>query len=273
MTTTATSGTAAASSSRGASTSTAVTTFNGGANRLQPPPDSVYNTFEDLLSSVQKVAKDQGYSIVKLRASNYRDNKPTRYDLVCDRGGVKYISSAKKRTPNTRKIDCPWRAKAVCEVQLGMHWRFQVQEPRHNHDPRVTIAPPGSVDVTPVAQTLKSTSHKIDRLGADLKDLMRQCLYRLEHVEKRLESIESRMAAGEQQQRFEGSVEHRLAMLEQGQHRAAAHAAAAAAAGMVDLAPLEVGVDDDDGLAASIQAAAASRGDPNKHDYGPMTLN
>ncbi|SCO54211.1 uncharacterized protein FFNC_15396 [Fusarium fujikuroi] len=64
------------------------------------------------MASVQRVAKDQGYGVVKLRASNYRDGKPTRYDLVCDRGGVKYNSTAKKRNPSTRKIDCPFRAKA-----------------------------------------------------------------------------------------------------------------------------------------------------------------
>ncbi|KAF3357100.1 hypothetical protein VdG1_03414 [Verticillium dahliae VDG1] len=72
---------------------------------LLPPPEGIFRSFDDLLSSVQRVAKDQGYGVVKLRASNYRDGKPTRYDLVCDRGGVKYNSTAKKRNPSTRKID------------------------------------------------------------------------------------------------------------------------------------------------------------------------
>ncbi len=98
-----------------------------GMTTLPPPPEGIYRSFEDLLSAVQRVAKDNGYGVVKLRASNYRDGKPTRYDLVCDRGGVKYSSTAKKRNPSTRKIDCPFRAKAVCEVQLQNQWRFAVQ--------------------------------------------------------------------------------------------------------------------------------------------------
>ncbi|KMQ81680.1 gln pro-rich protein, partial [Lasius niger] len=61
---------------------------------LLPPPEGIFRSFEDLMASVQRVAKDQGYGIVKLRASNYREGKPTRYDLVCDRGGVKYNSTA-----------------------------------------------------------------------------------------------------------------------------------------------------------------------------------
>jgi hypothetical protein len=109
---------------------------------LLPPPEGIYRSFDDLMNSVQRVAKDQGYGIVKLRASNYREGKPTRYDLVCDRGGVKYNSTAKKRNPSTRKIDCPFRAKAVCEVQLGNQWRFAVQELRHNHEPRVPTGGP-----------------------------------------------------------------------------------------------------------------------------------
>jgi hypothetical protein len=169
----------------------------GAAAGLAPPPEGIYRSFDDLLASVQRTAKEQGYSIVKLRASNYREGKPTRYDLVCDRGGVKYSSTAKKRNPSTRKVDCPWRAKAVCEVNLGHQWRFAVQEPRHNHEARVPAAVPGQEN-TPVAQSLRSLTNKVDRMSHDVTQgisrLEGLLSARLENIEKRLDVLEGRSA-------------------------------------------------------------------------------
>lgn len=170
---------------------------------LAPPPEGIYRSFEDLLSAVQRVAKDQGYGVVKLRASNYRDGKPTRYDLVCDRGGVKYNSTAKKRNPSTRKVDCPWRAKAVCEVQLNNQWRFAVQDPRHNHEARVPAAPPGQEN-TPMAQSIRSLTNKLDRISHEIAQGFSGVTQRLESVEKRLEAMEARM----------GTMEARMAGME-----------------------------------------------------------
>ncbi|KAK1769068.1 hypothetical protein QBC33DRAFT_447916 [Phialemonium atrogriseum] len=166
---------------------------------LAPPPEGIYRTFEDLLTAVQRVAKEQGYGVVKLRASNYRDNKPTRYDLVCDRGGVKYNSTAKKRNPSTRKVDCPWRAKAVCEVQLGNQWRFAVQDSRHNHEPRLPASVPGQEN-TPIAQSIRSMTNKIDRIAHDMSQgfnrLEATFAARLDGIEKRLDSLEGGGAGG-----------------------------------------------------------------------------
>ncbi|KAK4043292.1 hypothetical protein C8A01DRAFT_13167 [Parachaetomium inaequale] len=166
----------------------------GSSAGLAPPPEGIYRSFDDLLSAVQRTAKEQGYSIVKLRASNYRDGKPTRYDLVCDRGGVKYSSTAKKRNPSTRKVDCPWRAKAVCEVNLGHQWRFAVQEARHNHEARVPAAVPGQEN-TPVAQSLRSLTNKVDRMAHDVAQgfnrLENAFSARLDNIEKRLENLET----------------------------------------------------------------------------------
>lgn len=163
---------------------------------LAAPPEGIYRTFDDLLTAVQRVAKDNGYGIVKLRASNYRDAKPTRYDLVCDRGGVKYNSTAKKRNPSTRKVDCPFRAKAVCEVSLANQWRFVVQESRHNHEARVPAAPPGQ-EATPIAQNLRSLTNKLDRIGHDVTHGFQEMNMRLEKfmesIEKRLEAVEQRL--------------------------------------------------------------------------------
>ncbi|KAK3989458.1 hypothetical protein QBC44DRAFT_241435 [Cladorrhinum sp. PSN332] len=176
----------------------------GGAG-LAPPVDGIFASFEELLASVQRHAKEQGYNIVKLRASNYRDGKPTRYDLVCDRGGVKYNSTAKKRNPSTRKVDCPWRAKAVCEVNLGNKWRFGVQEHRHNHEARVPAAQPGQENA-PVAQSIRSLNNKVDRIplqfdqglgrletmfASRMENFEAAVINRLDNIEKRLDAIEN----------------------------------------------------------------------------------
>lgn len=174
---------------------------------LLPPPEGIFHSFDDLMASVQRVAKDQGYGIVKLRASNYRDGKPTRYDLVCDRGGVKYSSTAKKRNPSTRKIDCPFRAKAVCEVQLGNQWRFALQEARHNHEPRVATSQPGTENA-PLATSMRTFNNKLDRLSHDVAQGFMRIEQRLENIEKRLENIEARASGYEPRfQAIEGRIQ------------------------------------------------------------------
>ena len=164
------------------------------STQMHPPAEGIYRTFEELLRAVQQSAKAQGYSVVKLRSSNYRDGKATRYDLVCDRGGVKYNSTAKKRNPSTRKVDCPWRGKAVCEVQLNNQWRFQVQDARHNHEPRIQTAVAG-VEQAPTSQYLRTISNKIDRVGHDLTQMLSRIDNRLEGMEKRLLDIETRVGS------------------------------------------------------------------------------
>lgn len=163
---------------------------------LRSPPDNVYPSFDALIAAVQSTAKDQGFGIVKLRASNYRDQKPTRYDLVCDRGGVKYNSTAKKRNPSTRKVDCPWKAKAVCEVQLGNRWRFQVQCHEHNHEPRLATAAPGQEN-TPMAQSIRSLTNKMDRMSHEMAQGFARIEQRLDGIEKRLEAVEGQMTTVE----------------------------------------------------------------------------
>lgn len=177
---------------------------------LLPPPEGIFRSFDDLMSSVQRVAKDQGYGIVKLRASNYRDGKPTRYDLVCDRGGVKYSSTAKKRNPSTRKIDCPFRAKAVCEVQLGNQWRFAVQEARHNHEPRASSTTTNQENPS-LTSSMRTFNNKLDRFSHEMSQGFLRIEARLETIEKRMETIEAR--AGSYEPRFQ-AVEGRVQTLE-----------------------------------------------------------
>ncbi|KAF4962293.1 hypothetical protein FSARC_9624 [Fusarium sarcochroum] len=159
---------------------------------LMPPTEGKFKTFDDLITTVQCTAKEQGYGIVKLRASNYRNGKPTRYDLVCDRGGVKYKSTARKRSPSTRKVDCPFRAKAVCEVQLGNQWRFTVQEQRHNHEPRVPADSHGQEDSS-LATSIQSLINKLGQLNQDTTQGLMCVEQHLDTFQKRLQSLEAQV--------------------------------------------------------------------------------
>ncbi|KAI1093243.1 hypothetical protein F5B19DRAFT_156157 [Rostrohypoxylon terebratum] len=170
---------------------------------LLSPPEAIYASFDELIGSIQRVAKEQGYGIVKLRASNYRDSKPTRYDLVCDRGGVKYNSTAKKRNPSTRKVDCPWRAKAVSEVSIDNRWRFSVQNDKHNHEPRLQSGTPGQ-DTTPTAQSIRTLTNKLDRMNHDLVQTMQRLEEHLNRIEKKVDDMDAHLHA----------VDNRLASLE-----------------------------------------------------------
>ncbi|KAI3320418.1 hypothetical protein HD806DRAFT_231991 [Xylariaceae sp. AK1471] len=132
----------------------------GEPGTLAPPPEGIYRSFEDLLSAVQRVAKDQGYGVVKLRASNYRD--------------------ALQRN----------------ETPLNNQWRFAVQDPRHNHEARVPAAPPGQEN-TPMAQSIRSLGNKLDRMNHEITQGFMGVSQRLESVEKRLEAMEARMGTVE----------------------------------------------------------------------------
>ncbi|KAF4973019.1 hypothetical protein FSARC_596 [Fusarium sarcochroum] len=159
--------------------------------QLGPPREGIFRTFDELMASVRPEAKEQGYGIVKLRASNYRDGKPTRYDLVCDRGGIKYNSTAKKRKPSTRKVNCPFQAKAVCEVQLGNQWRCSVREQRHNHEPRVPASSSGQEDSS-LATAVQYSISKLDRRNHDMTQGLMHIEQCLDTVQERLQSLEAR---------------------------------------------------------------------------------
>ncbi|KAI2609201.1 hypothetical protein GGR54DRAFT_618838 [Hypoxylon sp. NC1633] len=165
-------------------------------NSMKSPPEKIYDSWEILIDEVHKYATHQGFGIVKLRSSNYRDSKATRFDLVCDRGGVKYNSTAKKRNPTTRKIDCPWKAKAVCEVQLGNRWRFSVQKDEHNHEARVDDGQKGQEN-TPTAQSMRTITNKMDRMSHDIAKGFERIETHIESMEKRLEMVENRLAGVE----------------------------------------------------------------------------
>ena len=74
--------------------------------------EQVFETREQLLTSIQQHALAHGYAITTISSS--RDRNIT---LGCDRGGVYYDrvnapEGAKRRKTSTKRIDCPFRLYA-----------------------------------------------------------------------------------------------------------------------------------------------------------------
>ncbi len=65
-----------------------------------------FSSWDVLWHHINTITREQGHAIVKKRATAYKQGKPGRYDLGCDRGGQRR-SVAKVRSSSSRKIDCP----------------------------------------------------------------------------------------------------------------------------------------------------------------------
>ena len=97
---------------------------------MEAPPEAIYSTREDLLTSVKNFALSQRY-VVTIRRSTANKNVV----MGCDMGGVYYdrvgaLEGAKRRKTSTRRIGCPFKL-------YGSHsngcWQLKVRNPRHTH--------------------------------------------------------------------------------------------------------------------------------------------
>lgn len=108
---------------------------------LPSPPDGGPNggppasTFDELFDSLQSFAAAHGYAVTKRNAANYRDGKPTRYIVACDRGKRRVSSSRGIRQVSTKKNDCEWRGTATAKQSNNWGWIFETKVGTHNHGP------------------------------------------------------------------------------------------------------------------------------------------
>ncbi|CAH0050594.1 unnamed protein product [Clonostachys solani] len=106
------------------------------------PQEGIYATYDDLIKDLNNRVTKEGYKIVKSRSHKGRlmtSDDPdavgmVRCDLVCDRGGRPYKSTATKHKSTTKKTNCPWNAKAVHRRQFG-GWVLTIKCDQHNHEP------------------------------------------------------------------------------------------------------------------------------------------
>ncbi|EFY89351.1 hypothetical protein MAC_04537 [Metarhizium acridum CQMa 102] len=104
------------------------------------PHSGIFNTYEDLMFDLNRRMESEGYKIVKARSHRNKigggdvaGNEIVRCDLVCDRGGRPYKSTATKHKTHTKKTGCPWKAKAVNRKSVG-GWVLTVFCNEHNHE-------------------------------------------------------------------------------------------------------------------------------------------
>jgi hypothetical protein len=104
------------------------------------PHESIFSTYDDLILDLNKRMARAGYKIVKARSHRNKlgggdvaGNDIVRCDLVCDRGGRTYQSTATKHKARSKKTGCPWKAKAVYRKAVG-GWVLTVFCNEHNHE-------------------------------------------------------------------------------------------------------------------------------------------
>jgi malonate-semialdehyde dehydrogenase (acetylating)/methylmalonate-semialdehyde dehydrogenase len=106
---------------------------------MEVPPEAIYSTREDLLTSVRNFALSQGY-VVTIRRCTANKNVV----LGCDMGGVYYdrvraLEGAKRRKTSTRRIGCPFELYG--SYSNGC-WQLKVRNPMHTHEPSDLSAHP-----------------------------------------------------------------------------------------------------------------------------------
>ena len=116
-------------------------TMFGILEAIKVPEEGVYTSYEELFNDISQRMEKDGYKIVKERSHRARiggasipGNDIIRCDLVCNRGGRPYKSSARKHKSSTKKTDCPWKAKAVHRKSAG-GWVLTMVCDQHNHEP------------------------------------------------------------------------------------------------------------------------------------------
>ncbi|OAQ59597.1 transcription factor, FAR1-related protein [Pochonia chlamydosporia 170] len=104
------------------------------------PHGGIFDTYDDLILDLNRRMERQGYKIVKARSHRNKigggdvaENEIVRCDLVCDRGGRPYKSTATKHKTHTKKTGCPWKAKAVNRKSAG-GWILTIFCNEHNHE-------------------------------------------------------------------------------------------------------------------------------------------
>ena len=98
---------------------------------------AIFDSFNDLFAAVQAHARQEGWAVVKTRASARRANgNYYRYDLACDRGIKRHkINSTGRREASSRKEGCPWVARAVALKSNQDRWTYETINSTHNHPP------------------------------------------------------------------------------------------------------------------------------------------
>jgi MULE transposase domain len=107
---------------------------------LEPPPEGIFATLDELVTQANAHAGHEGYAIVKQRSKKGKDGEDRRVYLACDRGGIyreRGVSfERRQRLVSTRKTNCPFSATATLNTDV---WILEVRIAVHNHEPSTSL--------------------------------------------------------------------------------------------------------------------------------------
>jgi hypothetical protein len=106
---------------------------------LAPPPEQVFETYEELEAAIQSFAKQHGYAIAIERSHRDQKGQIRARTLSCVKGGKTRDRVVDRKKPMiSQKTDCPFRCQAVLRKDIG--WSLSVKNGSHNHDAQDPIA-------------------------------------------------------------------------------------------------------------------------------------
>ncbi|KAJ3574124.1 hypothetical protein NPX13_g4472 [Xylaria arbuscula] len=96
-----------------------------------PAADSV----DELWDSLCRHAREHGYGIVRLNASNYKDGKPFYYTVKCNRGPRERskAGTVRQRASSSKKIGCTWRGSLSASRYGAQGWVFKLHATDNTH--------------------------------------------------------------------------------------------------------------------------------------------
>ena len=87
---------------------------------LAPPPEQIFETYEELETVVQSFAKQHGYTIAIGRSHRDRKGEIRTRTLSCVKGGKARDRVVDRKRPMiSQKTDCPFRCQAVLKKDIG----------------------------------------------------------------------------------------------------------------------------------------------------------
>lgn len=128
-----------------------------------PPADSV----DELWDSLCRHAREHGYGLCRLNASNYKDGRPHYYTVKCNRGPrERSKATVGQRASTSKKIGCTWRGSLSASKTGSQGWVFKLHATDNTHTHPAIESPHKDPFNRHLTETHLSYVNELYKLGA-----------------------------------------------------------------------------------------------------------